>query len=206
MVHYKLNYFNGRGAAEVIRLIFKYAEKDFEDNRINRDDWPALKEGFSPFGQLPVLEVDGKKLPQSFTIARYLAKQFGIAGKNAWDEAVVDSYADQYKDMMVAVTPFFRISFGMLQGDLEKERVENLEPAVKKNFEIFTEALKKNPSGFFVGDSLTWVDILIASGYSLLSAHTSIATDYPTVKAHAEKINSIPQIKAWIESRPDTPF
>lgn len=31
----------------------------------------------SPFGQLPFLEVDGKKLAQSAAIARFLAREFG---------------------------------------------------------------------------------------------------------------------------------
>ena len=32
----------------------------------------------SPFGGMPILEFDGKQYCQSCTIARYLAKQFGM--------------------------------------------------------------------------------------------------------------------------------
>jgi len=31
----------------------------------------------TPFGQMPVLEVDGVKLGQSYAIARFLARKFG---------------------------------------------------------------------------------------------------------------------------------
>ena len=43
MVNYKLNYFNGRGRAEISRLIFAAAGVKFEDNRI--EDWPKAKSG-----------------------------------------------------------------------------------------------------------------------------------------------------------------
>lgn len=40
---FKLTYFNIRGLAEPIRWLLAYGGIDYEDNRIERDDWPALK-------------------------------------------------------------------------------------------------------------------------------------------------------------------
>lgn len=45
MPAYKLTYFAYRGAAEPIRLIFKYAEIDFEDHRIDGTKWTDIKNG-----------------------------------------------------------------------------------------------------------------------------------------------------------------
>ena len=52
-----------------------------------------------PFGQVPILEVDGKVLSQSITIARYLARKHGLAGKNDWEEAQADVYVDCINDL-----------------------------------------------------------------------------------------------------------
>ena len=40
---YKLIYFDGRGRAELIRLIFVAANQTFEDSRIDVTKWPELK-------------------------------------------------------------------------------------------------------------------------------------------------------------------
>lgn len=53
-----------------------------------------------PFGQVPVLEVDGKFLAQSHTIARYLARQHGLAGKDEWEQAQADMYVDCIMDLL----------------------------------------------------------------------------------------------------------
>jgi glutathione S-transferase len=47
-----------------------------------------------PLGQMPVLEVDGVKLPQSITICRFLAKQFQLAGKDNFEQAKADAVVD----------------------------------------------------------------------------------------------------------------
>ena len=52
-----------------------------------------------PFEQCPVLEVDGKMLAQSHTIARYLAKKHELAGGNDWEHSQADAYIDYYYDI-----------------------------------------------------------------------------------------------------------
>ena len=97
MSTYKLTYFNGRGRAEVSRLIFAAAGQKYEDVRYERAQWPSHK-AESPLGQIPYLEVDGTKIPQSLTIARFLAKQFQLAGKDNLEQAKVDAVADTMAD------------------------------------------------------------------------------------------------------------
>lgn len=43
MASYKLTYFNLTGVAEPIRYLLSYGNKQFEDIRIEFNDWPAKK-------------------------------------------------------------------------------------------------------------------------------------------------------------------
>jgi len=72
MSTYKLYYFNGRGRAEISRLIFAAAGQKFEDNRYEREEWPSHKAEI-PLGQTAVLEFDSVQLPQTLSIARFLS-------------------------------------------------------------------------------------------------------------------------------------
>lgn len=40
---YKLYYFNVKALGESIRMLFAYGGIDYEDVRVQREDWPALK-------------------------------------------------------------------------------------------------------------------------------------------------------------------
>ena len=89
-----LHYFDVPGRAEPIRWILAYgAGEDWTDHRMERAEWPAFK-STTPFGQVPCVEIDGKPLGQSYAIMRYLARQYGLTGKDAWEDAQIDAVAD----------------------------------------------------------------------------------------------------------------
>ena len=50
------------------------------------------------FGQLPKIEIDGETLYQSLAINRFLARKYGLAGRNAMEEANVDMIVDCIND------------------------------------------------------------------------------------------------------------
>lgn len=52
-----------------------------------------------PFGQVPVLEVDGKQFHQTNAICRYLAKQMGLAGKSDLEALEIDMAVDTIHDV-----------------------------------------------------------------------------------------------------------
>ena len=66
------------------------------------EDMPSLKPSL-PFGQLPVLEVDGDTICQSMAIARYLASECGIAGSSGLVKAQVDEVVDVINDVQNAM-------------------------------------------------------------------------------------------------------
>lgn len=74
MVQYKLYYFNSKGRAELVRLVFAAAGQEYEDVRFEREQWPEHKDK-APFGQCPFIEVyEGDKkefaLSQSVSIGK----------------------------------------------------------------------------------------------------------------------------------------
>lgn len=52
-----------------------------------------------PFGQLPVLEIDGVTYNQSSAIARYVAKQVGLAGQTDLENLQIDAMVENLSDL-----------------------------------------------------------------------------------------------------------
>uniref|UniRef100_A0A8R1E1L5 glutathione transferase n=1 Tax=Caenorhabditis japonica TaxID=281687 RepID=A0A8R1E1L5_CAEJA len=150
-----------------------------------------------PFHTLPVLYVDNKPLAQSHAIARYLARQFGINGKTPWQEAQVNSLADQFKEYQHQVHPYFMAKNGIHPGDAQTLYKEVFLPNFEKNYQFFTNFLNESGSDYLVGDSLTWVDLLIAQNTTDIASNT--LAKFPEMEEHRKRIHTIPRVKRWIE-------
>jgi len=206
---YKFYYFGIRGLGETARLIFAQAAVPFEDVRVERDDWPKLKNEM-PFGQMPMLEIDGKeKIAQSLAIYRYLGRQFGMAGKTPIEEAKVDMIADQFKDFGTEYRDFFRVAAGFAEGDKEEKYTSVLVPAIDKHVPYLEKFLKDAGSGFLVGSGVTWVDFQTAEAaqrLTELSGHPEQFDKYPLFKAHTKRVFELDNIKKYVATRPKTPY
>src|SRR4029077_6733078 len=84
----KLTYFDGAfSRGEECRLALHVAGVDFEDVRIKREDWPALKPD-TPFGSLPVLEMPGcPPLAQSNAILLLIGCEYKLHPQASFEAA-----------------------------------------------------------------------------------------------------------------------
>jgi len=201
----KLTYFNLRARAEPARLILAQAGVSYEDNRLPApwDDmapWTALKPN-TPFGQLPTLCVDGQEFSQSMTIARYLANEHGLAGKNALDNGLMDEIVDALSD----ATEKQYNAYLFEKDEKKKEELQaafkdTVLPALLKSTE---KILVSRGGDYLVGGALSWADIMLYNFCSEIP-DKSATEAFSKVHALVAKVGDLPNIKKWVESRPVT--
>lgn len=55
-----------------------------------------------PMGQMPCLEVDGRRVHQSLAMCRYVAKQIGAAGHDAFEDLQIDAIVDTINEFRLS--------------------------------------------------------------------------------------------------------
>lgn len=206
MVKYNFNYFNGRGRAEITRLIFAAAGVDFTDNRV--EDWPQTK-AETPIGQLPYLEIDEKlKLPQSLAIARYLAREYNLVGKNNLEAAKADAVVDTCIDLMTGFyNKVFLVSDAKDKDVALKKFVTNDGECVKGLERIVVLVNSYGSNGYSVGKNLTWADLFIHECTSqILKYHESALEKFPVLKGVRDLVEKNDKIARYLKNRPVTQY
>jgi len=120
MPEYKLQYFPITGLGEPIRMSFGMAGVPFEDQHVPGAEWGALK-GAAPYGQMPVLFVDGNPMAQARAILRYLGTQLdGPDGKLYPEDSMQAYQCDEFMDLIDDARSTFLSTFS-IADQAEKE-------------------------------------------------------------------------------------
>ncbi|KAL5235184.1 hypothetical protein ACI65C_002594 [Semiaphis heraclei] len=195
----KLTYFNLPALAEPIRFLLSYSEIDFEEIRIEFEQWPSIKPTM-PFGQVPILEIDGKILNQSIAICRYLAKKAGLAGKDEWESLLIDITVDNINDLRQAIASQ---AFDKNDESKAKKYVTLINETIPLYMNKFEYTVGEN-DGYFVNGKLSWADILFVAIIDFFGylAKVDLLESRPKLQALKKNVSEIPQIKSWIAKRP----
>ena len=213
----KLVYFNGRGLAEISRMVLAIGGEEYKDVRypIKIIDWSKHqmeKEEFEKdkangklvrsLNKLPYLEVDGVVVPQSKSIERFLAKKYNLMGTSDIEALRIDSLCECVRDFKDAY-----------------QSVRKAENKVEATNQWFTKTLVEKLSllenlvdgnGFTVGEKLSLSDVVlyafITQFFDNKEASMNATLASPKIRSVIENVSTVPQLVSWIEKRPKTDF
>jgi glutathione S-transferase len=166
----KLTYFDIEGAAEPIRLALVLSGTPFEDERVAFQDWAALKPT-TPYGQLPLLTVDGKLYTQSKAMLRWVGSSCSKTLYPADKLLEVEEAIGLIEDLIGSWTPALSISMKPTKYGYPAEYPKT-EEGLKKILELRTDFVQNQLPVY-----LTYIE-------NLISKHGGkwlVAGDEPTI-------------------------
>lgn len=189
--------------AEISRLALFIGGIEFEDFRPSKDEITKMKtDGILPFGQLPILQVDGKTIAQTGAIARFCGKLSKLyPSENQFEAAKIDEVIDLATDITNLIVPSLREKNPKLRTKMRKELSEKVLPRWLGYLENLI--VENRNTDFIVGDSLTIADLAIwrlcgwISGGGIDGISENILVAFPHISKHQNKINNFPKILEW---------
>jgi len=218
----KLTYFNIQGVAEKVRLALALGGITFVDERVDFSQWTAMKPT-TPFGQLPLLTVDGAPpVSQSDAMLRWAGRLatmhkgvplFADDDALAIDEAlglVADLNTEWRTPVFIGMNP---AAFGYakeFKGTPEHMEVVKAirEKWMAENFPKFMGFVtaRVKGGGFMAGDTVTIADCALIPA---LARFTSGSVDhvpatcmeaFPEVAAYIERFMALPEVAAYYKA------
>lgn len=203
-----MHYFNFRGKGELIRLVFAAAGEDYEDIRYKPPshqaalgemvglEWNEEAKAGMPLGQVPVLEVDGEKFCQQTSLARFVARKYGLMGDNEVEALKVDMIVEtMWPDVAMKCIPIF--------WEKDEEKKASMNKKLAQSLPLTLERIAKWVKGDFVlGAKISLADLVIVDAMSVVSSFFP-NLELPRALANVVKnTKENPKIKHWLETRP----
>lgn len=196
----KLTYFDApMSRGEECRLALHIGGVDFEDNRIKREEWAALKPN-TPFGSLPVFEVEGHPpLAQSTAILTLIGRQHGLHPKDDFEAARHEAMMAWLEDLRGQIS----ITMRMNDAEEKKRAREQLAASTIPSWAAFAEKQISDTGPFFAGKDINVVDLKILMvvrwlrGGALDHIPTTVLSAYPKLNRVHDAVDAHPAVRAW---------
>ncbi|PZC81046.1 hypothetical protein B5X24_HaOG200242 [Helicoverpa armigera] len=199
-------YFKMKGLGEPCRLLLAYGGVDFEDIRFERhgQEWQDFKPK-TPFGQVPILEMDGKTYAQSYSIARFLGRKFGLGGDNIQEEFEIDQIVDLIDDLRKRAAS---VDYEPEPDLKEKRHAIYAKTVYPDLLQRINDIIVKN-NGYVALGKLTWGDFILAGLIDYLKKMLrmpDLEKQYPAFKQVVDKVFAFPKVKAYADTAPEALF
>jgi len=199
---YAIEYFNMGGRAELTRAAFWIGGIPFDDIRVSGEEFGANKAaGKYPFGQLPVMYVDGECIPQSGAMARYAGRLTGLYPEDPLQAFRVDAILDTINDVSNAVGATFRMS----EEEKKTAREGIATNQLPRLVQLLVDLQTKNGGKFIVGDKLTIADLgalIVVNGWfgSGILDHipASVVTGHEGFQKYINGLKELDEIKNYL--------
>jgi glutathione S-transferase len=195
----KLTYFDAPvSRGEECRLALHLAGVDFEDNRLKREQWLALKPT-TPYGSVPILELPGHPpLAQSNAILVLIGRKHGLHPKDDFEAARHEGMMQHVEDLRLQVSPTLRMS-----DEAEKKKARE-QLAATTIPQWATHAEKQVGDGpFFGGAAIHVVDLKLhmilrwIRGGALDHIPATVFDAFPKLVRVHDAVRDHAGVKAW---------
>jgi glutathione S-transferase len=200
----KLVYFDIDSArGEAARLAMVIGTVPFEDDRVKFADWPARKPG-TPFGALPVLELNGQTVAQSNGINRYVGKLAGLYPSDACQAALCDEAMDAVEEIATKVWS----TMALPEAEKKAQRESLAAGPLATSLERLQDRLAAHGGQHFADGRLTVADLKVFVWiHHLRSGQLDhVPVDLPDRVAprlvdHHDRVKQHPAVKAYYAGR-----
>lgn len=200
----KLVYFDIHGArGEAARLAMVIGKVPFEDDRVKFADWQGRKPG-TPFGALPVLELDGQAVAQSNGINRYVGKLAGLYPSDAWQAALCDEAMDGVEEIATRLWS----TMALPEADRKAQRESLAAGPLSHSLDCLQRRLVAQGGQYFADGRLTVADLKVFVWIRHLRSGQldHVPADLPDRVAprlveHYVRVTKHPAIKAYYAER-----
>ncbi|KAF9970025.1 hypothetical protein BGZ73_007399 [Actinomortierella ambigua] len=210
--HYELEYFGVLFNSAGTRALLAYSGLKNKQTPYGPDTWPAYKPN-TPYECLPILKVtkDEHQLTLSEVVAvdQFLARQAGLLGSNAYEEAVITAHHSNAQALFYGSTMVGYFWPTLSQDDkAKKDGLEKLKGQIESWARMVEGHLANNKHGVLVGDKISLADIKVVAtvmaisyviGPKVVEAIVN-KEKTPGLFALEKKLLEKDSYRAWVES------